>query len=36
MSMGTLKTIITKNEPIRREGWMVMLRKLDACCEVCL
>jgi hypothetical protein len=26
--MGMLKTIITKNEPIGREDWMVMLRKL--------
>lgn len=28
MSIGTLKTIFTRNEPIGREGWMVMLRKI--------
>ncbi len=28
MSMGVLKTILTENEPIGREGWTVVLRKL--------
>ena len=28
MSMGVLRTIFTKNEPIGKEGWMVVLRKL--------
>jgi hypothetical protein len=26
--MGTLKTILTKNEPIGREDWRVVLKKL--------
>ena len=28
MSMATLKTLFTKNEPIGREGWGLVLRKL--------
>jgi hypothetical protein len=28
LSIGMLKTIITKNEPIGREDWMVIVRKL--------
>jgi hypothetical protein len=28
MSTGTLRTLFTKNEPIGREGWVVVLRKL--------
>jgi hypothetical protein len=28
MSMGVLRTLFTKNEPIGREDWRVVLRKL--------
>ena len=28
MSMGTLRTIFTKNEPIGKDDWRVVLRKL--------
>ena len=28
MSMGTLRTLFTKNEPIGREDWRVVLEKL--------
>lgn len=28
MSKGTLRTIFTKNEPIGREDWRVVLKKL--------
>jgi hypothetical protein len=28
LSIGTLKTIFTKNEPIGREDWRVVLKKL--------
>jgi len=28
VSMGVFRTIFTKNEPIGKEGWMVVLRKL--------
>jgi hypothetical protein len=27
LSIGTLKTLLTKNEPIEREEWTVALRK---------
>ena len=28
MSMGTLRMLFTRNEPVGREGWMVVLQRL--------
>ena len=28
MSMGTLRMLFTRNEPVRREGWTVVLQRL--------